>query len=33
MAHGASEHFKAWRAISGHYPREERRLYDASLRP
>jgi len=32
-AHGASEHFKAWRAISGHYPREERRLYDASLRP
>jgi quinol monooxygenase YgiN len=32
-AHGASEHFKRWREISGQYPREERRLYDASLRP
>jgi quinol monooxygenase YgiN len=32
-AHGASDHFKAWRAVSGQYPREERRLYDATLRP
>ena len=31
-AHGASEHFKAWREVSGQYPREERRLYDATLR-
>jgi quinol monooxygenase YgiN len=31
-AHGASEHFKRWREISGHYPREERRLYDATVR-
>jgi quinol monooxygenase YgiN len=31
-AHGASEHFKRWREISGQYPREERRLYDAVLR-
>ena len=28
-AHGASDHFKAWREVSGKYPREERRLYDA----
>jgi quinol monooxygenase YgiN len=32
-AHGESEHFKAWRAVSGRYPREERRLYDATPRP
>lgn len=32
-AHGASEHFQAWRAVSGQYPREERRLYDATQRP
>ena len=32
-AHGESEHFKAWRAVSGQYPREERRLYDATQRP
>lgn len=32
-AHGASEHFKRWREISGQYPREERQLYDATLRP
>ncbi|MET0182971.1 MAG: putative quinol monooxygenase [Caulobacterales bacterium] len=31
-AHGASDHFKAWRAASGHYPREERRLFDATER-
>jgi quinol monooxygenase YgiN len=31
-AHGASEHFKAWRAVSGHYPREERHLFDATMR-
>ena len=31
-AHGESEHFKAWRAVSGQYPREERRLYDATPR-
>ena len=28
-AHGASDHFKTWREISGKYPREERKLYDA----
>ena len=28
--HGASEHFRKWREISGHYPREERSLYDAT---
>jgi quinol monooxygenase YgiN len=32
-AHGASEHFKRWREISGRYPREERTLYDATPRP
>jgi quinol monooxygenase YgiN len=32
-AHGESEHFKAWRAVSGHYPREGRTLYDATQRP
>jgi quinol monooxygenase YgiN len=32
-AHAESEHFKAWRIVSGHCPREERRLYDADLRP
>ena len=31
-AHGASQHFKAWREVSSQYPREERRLYDATLR-
>jgi quinol monooxygenase YgiN len=31
-AHVNSEHFKAWRAASGHYPREERRLFDATER-
>ncbi|MDP3735937.1 MAG: putative quinol monooxygenase [Hyphomonadaceae bacterium] len=31
-AHGASEHFKTWREISGQYPREERTLYDATKR-
>jgi quinol monooxygenase YgiN len=31
-AHGESEHFKAWRAVSGQYPREERRLFDATQR-
>lgn len=30
--HGASEHFKRWREISGKYPREERRLFDATLK-
>jgi quinol monooxygenase YgiN len=31
-AHGASDHFKAWRDVSGRYPREERRLYEATPR-
>ena len=31
-AHGASDHFKKWREISGQYPREERTLYDATKR-
>jgi quinol monooxygenase YgiN len=31
-AHGESEHFKAWRAVSGHCPRENRTLYDASVK-
>ena len=31
-AHGESEHFKAWRAVSGQYPRENRTLYDASVK-
>jgi len=31
-AHGESEHFKAWRAASGQYPREDRTLYDATRR-
>ena len=31
-AHSASAHFKAWREVSGKYPREERRLYDATAR-
>jgi len=31
-AHGDSEHFKAWRFVSGQYPREERTLYDATKR-
>ena len=30
--HGASSHFKTWRDVSGKYPREERRLYDAKVR-
>jgi quinol monooxygenase YgiN len=29
-AHGASDHFKRWREISGHYPRENRTLYAAT---
>jgi quinol monooxygenase YgiN len=29
-AHGASAHFQAWREVSGRYPREERRLYEAT---
>ncbi len=32
-AHGESEHFKAWRVVSGQYPRENRTLYDAAQRP
>ncbi len=32
-AHGESEHFRAWRAASGHCPREGRILYDATQRP
>lgn len=31
-AHGDSDHFKAWRAVSGQYPRENRTLYDASVK-
>jgi quinol monooxygenase YgiN len=31
-AHGESEHFKAWRAVSGQYPRENRTLYEATLK-
>ena len=31
-AHGESEHFKAWRAVSGQYPREERTIYDVTKR-
>jgi quinol monooxygenase YgiN len=31
-AHGESDHFKAWRAVSGQYPRENRTLYDASVK-
>jgi quinol monooxygenase YgiN len=31
-AHGASDHFLRWREISGKYLREERRLYDATLK-
>ena len=31
-AHGESEHFKAWRAASGQYPREDRTVYDATRR-
>ena len=31
-AHGESDHFKAWRAVSGQYPRQERTLYDATQR-
>ncbi|HVY03052.1 MAG TPA: putative quinol monooxygenase [Caulobacterales bacterium] len=32
QAHANSDHFKAWRAASGRYPREERRLFDATER-
>lgn len=32
QAHAESEHFKAWRAVSGHCPRENRTLYDATPR-
>jgi quinol monooxygenase YgiN len=32
-AHAESAHFKRWREISGHYPREDRTLYEASKRP
>ena len=31
-AHDESDHFKAWRAVSGQYPREDRTLYDAEKR-
>lgn len=31
-AHGASDHFRKWRAISGHIPREDRTLYDAAVK-
>ncbi|HEV7691436.1 MAG TPA: putative quinol monooxygenase [Hyphomonadaceae bacterium] len=31
-AHGESEHFKAWRAVSGQYARENRTLYDANVK-
>ena len=31
-AHGQSDHFKAWRSVSGQYPRQERTLYDATMR-
>jgi quinol monooxygenase YgiN len=31
-AHGDSEHFRAWRAVSSQYPREERTLFDATKR-
>lgn len=31
-AHANSEHFKAWRAVSGQYPREDRRLFDGTER-
>jgi len=31
-AHGASAHFRKWREISGHIPREERTLYDAAVK-
>ena len=31
-AHGESEHFKAWRAASGQYAREDRTVYDATRR-
>ena len=30
--HGQSDHFKAWRAVSGQYPRQERTLFDATMR-
>ncbi len=32
-AHAASGHFRVWREASGQYPREERRLFDATQRP
>jgi len=31
-AHISSPHFKAWRAVSGQFPREDRRLFDAMER-
>lgn len=31
-AHAESPHFLKWREASGHYPREEHTLYDATLR-
>ena len=31
-SHGESEHFKAWRAVSGQYARENRTLYEASVK-
>ena len=31
-AQGESEHFKAWRAVGGQYPRQDRTLYDATKR-
>lgn len=30
--HSESAHFKAWREVSGQYPREDRTLYDATKR-
>ena len=31
-AHGESEHFKAWRAVSGQYARVGRTLYEAAVK-
>jgi quinol monooxygenase YgiN len=31
-AHMVSAHFLEWRSLSAHYPREERRLFDATPR-
>jgi quinol monooxygenase YgiN len=32
QAHAAADHFKAWRAASGQYARQERTLFDATQR-